>query len=138
MNLEKDKAESWKRVYDSNDFFAILLVICLFICPVYQIYHDFIAKDSTVSIPGYVIDTNQMKIDTEYKYTVTISDKEKKYSPVEKSVDARVFFTTKIGDNAALIVDNKNVNQYAIKIAYVEYAIIGVILFFLLIALGGM
>lgn len=134
MNLEKDKHVAWAKAYNPKEFFAILFVMCLFICPAYQVYHDFIAQDSKLHIHGYVINTNQMKIDNEYKYTVTIIDKEKKYTPVEKSVDAREYFTTKIGDSATFTIDNKNVKQNIILIAYIEYVIIGVILLFLLLA----
>lgn len=135
MNTQKDKFEDWKRVYSPKEFFALIFVMFLFICPVYQIYHDFIAKDSKIVISGYVIDTNQMKINGEYKYTISVVDKEKKYLPFEKSVDAREYFTTKIGDASTFIVDNKNVNQIMISIAYVEYVIIASILLFVLIVL---
>lgn len=78
MNLEKNKVDN----YDSKDFFIIMFIVMMLVSPCYQIWHDFIAKDSEINVPGMIINTNEMKIDSEYNYTITVVDLEKNILPL--------------------------------------------------------
>ena len=138
MNLEKNKVNDFVKAYDSKDFFIIMFIVMMLVSPCYQIWHDFIAKDSEITVPGMIINTNEMKIDSEYNYTITVVDLEKKYTPIEHKVDARVFFKSKIGMAHTYTYDNPQVNQVLLIIAYGEYCFVVFILFMMLLALGGM
>ncbi len=137
MNFSKEDFDKFKKVYDPKEFFIILLICCMFICPAYQIYHEGILDDVYLKTPGVVLNKKHMNVDGGHLYSITFVDVERKHVVKEEKVEAYEYFTTKIGDNYIYKYENPEVSKVMLNIALFEYGVLLLFACLFFLALGN-
>ena len=101
-----------------------IIISVLLICPIYYLYHEYIAKDLYI--------TEIYKLDSSYKdengkYYFVYYDKNSVKQLYQ--VNENRYNITKKNENITVVLDNPNVYSALADIAYIEYGIVAFIAF---------